>query len=262
MRYYLTHRIELHLMPLAYLKIRELVASCDKECAWHGIVTANEERTNFTVHDIMVYPQIITSVTVEKDEAKYFEWHQNLPDEAYNNLKLQGHSHVNMAVSPSGVDRDTYHEIAETISADGFYIFMITNKRHEYYFEVLDKKNNVIYDKADIDLFVGDVQINTWVKDSLKLLAERKPITPSRIVQGPTSHWWQEPDKPAQTASSAFPFEQKLEKEIPLEAYCNDDIVSEDGDVVNTYLQQMFECHAPESETKKQKPKKKGAKKK
>lgn len=254
MRYYLTQRVELHFTFIAYLKMRELVAACDKECAWHGVVTADTERRRFTVHDILVYPQTITSVTVEKDEEKYFQWHQALPDEEYNNLKLQGHSHVNMGVSPSGVDRDTYVELAETISNDAFYIFMITNKRHDYFFEILDKQNNVIYDKSDIDLFIGDFKINDWVKDSLKMLAERKPYTQTVAPK----HWWNDP---AQTPTPNFgTFKQSTietmpDEEIPEEAY--DDVISENGSLVNEYLNKALKNSAPKKKTTK-----KGAKKK
>ena len=74
---------------IAYLKMLTLVDSCDTECAWHGIVEANEEHTRFDISDILVYPQTITGTTVQTDEVKYTEWKNALDDDTYNHLRMK-----------------------------------------------------------------------------------------------------------------------------------------------------------------------------
>ena len=60
-------RPTINFSAMAYLKMCTLVDMCDTECAWHGIVEANEERTRFDICDILVYPQDVSGATVQTD---------------------------------------------------------------------------------------------------------------------------------------------------------------------------------------------------
>lgn len=142
------------LTPLAFKKMRGLVDVFDKELAWHGLV--NREGNTFTITDILVYPQTVTGTTVQSDEDKYPLWINERTDDELQHLRFQGHSHVNMAPSPSGVDTNNWDEWLSSLSPEDFYIFTIQNKKGESTWRVFDLKTNAVYENADIEVFVQD----------------------------------------------------------------------------------------------------------
>lgn len=155
------------LTPLAYRKMTALLEAFDTEIAWHGI----GERTGlntFKITDIVVYPQKVTVATVEMDTEKYALWLQeNDEDERFSHIVMQGHSHVKMATSPSGTDREHQFNIVKQLTDNMFYIFTIWNKRHDKYTIIYDMENNVVYDNSDIEYVVErDNDVEEFVKDA------------------------------------------------------------------------------------------------
>jgi hypothetical protein len=128
--------------------MRAVVNEFNTEVAWHGTVV--RDGLSFTVTDIIIYPQIVTSATVESDDAEYSKFLDTLPDEVYNAIRLQGHSHVNMGVTPSSVDWSYYEELLAHVP--DFYITMITNKRSEVWVEIYDVAANIVYENGEISL--------------------------------------------------------------------------------------------------------------
>lgn len=159
------HDIFLTFTALAWLKMQTLVDTCNTECAWHGVVDISANRRHFTVKDIFTYPQVVTSATVNIDEATYETWHQSLDDKTYNSLRLQGHSHVKMGVTPSGTDLAMYDNFLQTLSNDSFYIFLIMNQNGSMWINIYDLAANAIYDKSDITVNVEGVgSLADWYK--------------------------------------------------------------------------------------------------
>ena len=117
---------------LAWQKMQLLVKEFDKEVAWHGIAERCEEKDTYLISDILVYPQEVTGSTVTTDQSKYENWLMSHDDDVFNNIRMQGHSHVNMAVSPSSVDLSLYERILDQLGSDMFYIFMIKNATGNY----------------------------------------------------------------------------------------------------------------------------------
>lgn len=148
----------------AYLKTMLYVRDTNTEIAWHGSIT--REKNNFTIHDVYLYPQIVTGGTVNTDQAEYNKWIEELDDDTFNKMRLQGHSHVNFGATPSGTDRDYYNSILNVLNKNDFYIFMIINKSGSMYFEIYDLENNVIYENQDINI---NILTNTNT-DLLKLI--------------------------------------------------------------------------------------------
>ena len=134
---------------MAWLKIKTLVRMFDTEVAWHGTVNRVDE-THFEITDIMVYPQTVTGATVNTDQAEYEMWLMRQPDEVFNAIRFQAHSHVNMAVSPSATDETHQKKIVDQLGPDDFYIFMIINKRDEFHVRIYDMKTNLLYEPADV----------------------------------------------------------------------------------------------------------------
>ena len=128
----------------AWTKMVMLIKEFDKEVAWHGVAyrSEDESKNEYYITDILVYPQEVTGATVNTDQERYQTWLYQHDDEVFNNIRMQGHSHVNMGVSPSGVDTTHQEQILEQLEDDMFYIFMIWNKSFNHYFKVYDMKNS------------------------------------------------------------------------------------------------------------------------
>ena len=94
----------------AYMKIFALVHTYSTEVEWHGVV----ERTAadaFYIKDILIFPHKVTGATVISDQTEYEKWLDTLDNDTFNALRFHGHSHVNMGVTPSGVDMTYRHNI-------------------------------------------------------------------------------------------------------------------------------------------------------
>lgn len=157
----------------AYDKVRALIKICDKEIAWHGLVSV--EGNVYTIYDVLLYPQRITGTTVEAIEDEYGLWVTELEDEQFENMRMQGHSHVSMGVSPSGTDESYYDELISHV--EDYYIVMIMNKRDEHLFRFYDIRNNVIFDKLPIE--VGSHTLQEWALNGMsQYVMENAPITP------------------------------------------------------------------------------------
>ena len=68
------------------------------EIGWHGLARKLENNEGYAITNTLLYPQIITATTVNTDQKKYQDWLNAQPDEVFNQIKMQGHSHVSMSV--------------------------------------------------------------------------------------------------------------------------------------------------------------------
>ncbi len=143
---------------VAWTKMQSLIRDFDKEVAWHGIAERGEdpEKDEYTVRDILVYPQEVTGATVTTDQTEYQNWLMAQDDEVFNNLRMQGHSHVNMATHPSSVDTSLYERILSQLDDTMFYIFLIWNKKAERTIMIYDMAKNVMFETADVTVKIID----------------------------------------------------------------------------------------------------------
>jgi len=161
----------------AYRKIVALVMNFISEVGWHGSVTrvGNNE---FVIEDIFVYPQEVTGATVNTDQKAYTEWLYSLDDETFNQIRMQGHSHVNMGVSPSGVDDKHRQGILDQLESDMFYVFMIWNKSLTVHTLIYDMARNVLYEDKDIGVkLVDDEAMDGFLADAKAKV--QKPTPPA-----------------------------------------------------------------------------------
>jgi hypothetical protein len=173
------------LTPEAYRKTVALLSGFSDEVAWHGSVSRSGEH-EFTIEDIFVYPQEVTSGTVTTDQEAYTKWLYGLPDEVFNAVRMQGHSHVNMGVNPSGVDDNHRKQILEQLEGDMFYIFMIWNKSLSIHTLIYDMANNILYEDKDVEVkqLIED-DMNEFLTDAKekvqkRVAANRKPVKTSK----------------------------------------------------------------------------------
>ena len=196
---------------LAWQKMVRLVSHFGKEVAWHGFAyrDADEAKDIYYITDVVVYPQTVTGATVEMDEVTYGKWlmENDERDPRFIDIHFQGHSHVNMGVTPSSTDIEHQETILSQISKTGFYIFIIINKSGAKNLKIYDMKKNAIFENGDITVevldppmpegvvFSGlseeealaasecvammriDKQMEGFIPEAEKLVVERKPAT-------------------------------------------------------------------------------------
>lgn len=165
---------------LAWMKMQTLIREFDKEVAWHGVATRGDDasKDEYYISDILVYPQEVTGATVNTNQVKYQTWLMNHDDDVFNNIRMQGHSHVNMGTTPSGVDTSLYERILEQLDDDMFYIFMIWNKKKEKTIKIYDLAKNTLFETSDVTVEVLDdgTGVEKFIKDA-KNMVEDKPTT-------------------------------------------------------------------------------------
>lgn len=169
-------RATIFLSSVAFAKMTALIQQFDSEVAWHGVVKRDPDNpTVFRITDILVYPQTVTGATVNTDQVAYQSWLYSFDDDVFDNIRMQGHSHVRMSPSPSGVDTTHQEQILGQIKDDDYYIFMIWNKSFDHWVCIFDLKNNTLYEKSDVDVLVGDegMDLAAFIDESKKIVTSR-----------------------------------------------------------------------------------------
>lgn len=144
---------------LAWLKMWSLIREHNQEVGWYGLTRRSETtKDEYEIYDILVYPQIRTAASIDQDQDECNKWAIELckrDREAYRNMHMHGHSHVNMGVSPSTTDEAFYKEIIGQ-KCDTFWIFMIWNKRGEKTIRIYDFAENVLFETADCTVKIAN----------------------------------------------------------------------------------------------------------
>ena len=167
----------------AYVKLRKLVDATTTEIGWYGTVTKMPGfESVFVIDDILVYPQTVTGATCVQDDDRVFEFELNLSTDQVNRKRFHGHSHVNMGVTPSGVDEQFYQDILTQV--DDYFIVMITNKSGAYYTRFYDMQNNILYTGIPVQVMLDNgIALEHWYDDAtqnnIKEHTYTAPIKPS-----------------------------------------------------------------------------------
>lgn len=162
----------------AYFKMKTLIEKTSTECAWHGCVT--REGNKYTIEDIEVYPQYVAAATVDAIDGEYTQWMLQHTDDEISTIRFQGHSHVNMSVSPSGTDISFYEELVSQVR--DYYIFLIQNKKGEYYLRFVDKESGLIYEDMEYKVDYG---MDDWYEEqavNMKKEPVKVPLVSSKSV--------------------------------------------------------------------------------
>lgn len=156
----------------AFIEMMYLVQSENREIAWHGLVNHIESVNTYVITEILMYPQIAKTSTVDADEDRYTQWIID-NQEVLNHMRMQGHSHVNMPVFPSGVDDKYYRDMIEN-QVEDYYIFLIVNKSWDIYVRFYDVKNNIVYDQLPISIHTRDdiTSFKEWDKIKKECIKE------------------------------------------------------------------------------------------
>ena len=107
-----------------------------------------------------------------------FEFEMSLTTEQDNTKRFHGHSHVNMGVTPSGVDESFYQDILTQVN--DYFIICITNKSNQYTVRFYDVQNNILYTDLKLEILNDDgTTLEHWYEEAKKCLTEPVTITPS-----------------------------------------------------------------------------------
>lgn len=178
---YINRKATVYFAEVAWLKMQTLIREFDKEVAWHGIAYRGNDKSKdeYYITDILVYPQEVTGATVNTDQEKYEMWLMQHEDEVFNNIRMQGHSHVNMGTTPSSVDTTHQEKILAQLEDDMFYIFMIWNKRGEKTIKIYDLAKNILFDGNDVTVEVQDdgTGMTAFLAEAKKMVQDKKTYT-------------------------------------------------------------------------------------
>lgn len=175
---------EVYITADAYVKMRTLVDQTSTEIGWYGTVTKQPGLNNvYVIDDIIVYPQKVTGATCEQDDDRMFEFEMSLTTDQVNNKRFHGHSHVNMGVTPSGVDENFYADILTQVQ--DYFIICITNKSNKYTVRFYDVENNLMYEDVPINVLLNDgSDLETWYNENIEAnIVKPKPINNIAIAK-------------------------------------------------------------------------------
>lgn len=162
----------------AYLKMFSLVEQSPIEISWHGLV--KKDKNNYLIYDIIVFPQINTAASTDTDETEYVKWISELSDETFKDMRMHGHSHVNMAVFSSGIDDGYQNDLIKNIKPGDYYIFLILNKKHEMKPILFDYSQNIMFEDKDIELHICSSEnliYDDWAEKIIKEKCKTKKET-------------------------------------------------------------------------------------
>ena len=134
---------------------------------------------DYIVTKLHILPQKTTSAYFETDDDKYPEWlGKTFPKpEDRRKLRLQAHSHVNMATSPSGVDDTQIRKMIDNVK--DYFIQLIINHKMENTVNLYSKEKNLIYTNIPEYVKIGSILVP--IKKEIDLTKYTKNITPQFV---------------------------------------------------------------------------------
>lgn len=173
-------RYKLYFKQSAYDKMRLYVDLCEDEIGWLGYVEKLQNNTGFLVTDVFLVKQEVHGSTTELSPDAIMEYYNGLDDvgkdKFINQCKIWGHSHVNMAPTPSGQDDTQGKELSQDVT--DFYIRLITNKKGEYHITYYDKEINAKVMTDEIVVYNPDnIALKKQIMEEMKEKVSKKTYT-------------------------------------------------------------------------------------
>lgn len=131
----------------AWTTITYIVHACKDEVGWLGLVDTLESG-DYLVTDIYVPQQEVSGATTEIEADAMSDLAMEILEAGKDPSKLfyWGHSHVNMAVSPSGQDE---RQLGEYIEHCPVFIRGIYNKKGDAKVDVFDRDAEIVHQCVD-----------------------------------------------------------------------------------------------------------------
>jgi len=144
---------EFYISDIANEKITYIIKKMGgKEVAWLGIVQETEPNS-YLLEDILIPRQESTATTVEIREEFLAEFMMNILSEEggenkYNKIRLWGHSHHSMGVSPSAQDDTQFDTFIQQFGAEEinpFFFRMICNNKDDIRLDMYDNRTELVF---------------------------------------------------------------------------------------------------------------------
>ena len=155
----------------ALTKMQLYVEGCTTEIGWLG--TAVKEGNNYYILDTYLFAQEVHSTTTEITPEGLSNFGEEILKredgmQIWNNLKVWGHSHVNMAVSPSGQDDSQMNTFKD--GGHDWFIRIIGNKSGDLKIDIYNYELGVIYN--DIKFYIGLSKEELAIKEAIEDLED------------------------------------------------------------------------------------------
>lgn len=167
----------IYVTPEADYKMRYYIDKTDKEIGWLGYVE-NLGNNTYVITDVFLVKQQVHSATTEILPDGLAQMANDLLSQGeegikkYNSIRLWGHSHVNMAPTPSAQDNKQMEDFA----SNDYYIRLIGNKEGIWNVSLWDFKNNLLWEGLTLhyyfDINIDDKLLDKEIKDNV---SEIKP---------------------------------------------------------------------------------------
>lgn len=155
----------IYISLLAHNKMSEFMKQNDKEVGWLGKVTKSGKA--YSIEDVYLFEQEVHATTTEITTEGLNNFAMELmstPDgmEVWNDIKLWGHSHVNMGTTPSGQD-ETQMKLFEEGEND-FFIRLIGNKKGDLRIDLFNYEEGIIYEELPYQIYMTENKLNAITK--------------------------------------------------------------------------------------------------
>lgn len=183
---FLNHKYDLYILPEARQKMEIYCDLSTGEIGWLGFVEDLGD-SGFLIKDVALLKQEVHSTTTEITPEGLLEFWAATPVEEQEKIKMWGHSHVNMSVSPSGQDNDQMEYFKD---GNPWFIRLITNKKREYHIDIYDYAQGVQIHMDQSDLITYNPKANELkkaIEDEIKEKVSEKKTTYNPPAK--TSSW-------------------------------------------------------------------------
>jgi len=152
---------------VALNKMKAYIELNDKEVGWLGTAFKTGINT-YCIEDVFLLEQEANSVTTEinPDALEHFIQEHIDDMRLINNLKIWGHSHVNMSTSPSGQDDKQMEDFIQ--SQYDFFIRIIGNKKNELRVDLYNYETGIVYQQLSFDEQIP-IEINALYEQLIEI---------------------------------------------------------------------------------------------
>lgn len=161
---------------IAMDKMLEYIHQSNLEIGWLGCAEHTDK--GYHISDVFLFKQEVHSTTTEITTEGLSEFAMELMQdengvEKWNNMRVWGHSHVNMTTFASGQDEKQMDLFIE--NSNDFFIRIIANKKEDFKIDIWDFNRGVIYEDMEYIVEYGEEISNQIgvLKKQIEMLKER-----------------------------------------------------------------------------------------
>lgn len=181
------------IVPFVYIADNALnkmflyVDECKDEIGWLGTATYNAPTHSYTIEDVFLFKQDVHSTTTEITPEGLEQFATELLKqengiEIWNNIRVWGHSHVNMDISPSGQDDKQMREFGQ--NGQEWFLRIIANKRGELSVDVYDYVRGLFFDNVPWEISANEHTsdpVEAMRNQIAKMQAELSQVIQNRV---------------------------------------------------------------------------------